>query len=356
MSHFVVILLEKWYDKNVISRDKDRIEEKMIEKICPVHNIPVYKERCVKDGCDARPIISTTIYWCPVCKVPVFEKHCAVCGSDCSYMSTDVRPVFPEEKLLLAILLRKESPLDLDNSSVWNGTSGYFIDGKKIDLSILEVNAMPLDEVKAIKERYDEYLPQIDRTYFDQMIARFIAANRDRYFQITDEAIQYIQSFVDKYTLDDMFVSFSGGKDSTVTSDLVTRAFANSTVLHIYGDTTLEFPLTEAYRARFAKTHRLIRAKNHEKNFEDLCEQIGPPSRVMRWCCTVFKTGAITKTLSKVFQDKTNILTFYGIRKSESTARSKYDRESESPKITKQTVVSPIIEWTDFDVWLYCGG
>lgn len=73
----------------------------------------------------------------------------------------------------------------------------------------------------------------------------------------------------------------------------------------------------------------------------------------MRWCCTVFKTGAINKTLSQVFQDKTNVLTFYGIRKSESASRSKYDRESESPKITKQTVVSPIIDWIDFDVWLY---
>lgn len=78
-----------------------------------------------------------------------------------------------------------------------------------------------------------------------------------------------------------------------------------------------------------------------------MCEQIGPPSRVMRWCCTVFKTGAITKTLSQVFKDKTNVLTFYGIRKSESASRSKYERESESPKITKQTVVSPIIEWID---------
>ena len=57
--------------------------------------------------------------------------------------------------------------------------------------------------------------------------------------------------------------------------------------------------------------------------------------------------------LSQIFKDKTNILTFYGIRKSESISRSKYDRESESPKITMQTVVSPIIDWIDFDVWLY---
>lgn len=73
----------------------------------------------------------------------------------------------------------------------------------------------------------------------------------------------------------------------------------------------------------------------------------------MRWCCTVFKTGAIQKTISAAFKDKTNILSFQGIRRSESTSRSKYERESESPKISKQTVASPIINWIDFDVWLY---
>ena len=38
---------------------------------------------------------------------------------------------------------------------------------------------------------------------------------------------------------------------------------------------------------------------------------------------------------------------------SESASRSKYERKSESPKISKQTVVSPIIDWIDYDVWLY---
>lgn len=73
----------------------------------------------------------------------------------------------------------------------------------------------------------------------------------------------------------------------------------------------------------------------------------------MRWCCTVFKTGAIQKTIASAFKNKTSILSFQGIRRSESVSRSKYDRESESPKISKQTVVSPIIDWIDFDVWLY---
>ena len=325
----------------------------MIEKICPEHNVPVYGDKCPKEGCNARPIVSTTLYWCDHCNIPTFEKVCGCCKNEGRYIATDLRPVFPEEKLLVAILLDKDKPFALDNSSVWNCTNFYIVDGKKVNISIKEHNNKPLSEIKKIKKIYDENIDKIDTSYFDEIIAIFVEANKDRYYEITDEAIAYIQSFAEKYTLDEMFVSFSGGKDSTVTSDLVTRAFATNQIKHIFGDTTLEFPLTYEYRARFAKNQVVIRAKNYEKNFEELCEQIGPPSRVMRWCCTVFKTGAITKVLNQVFKDKTNVLTFYGIRKSESASRSKYERESESPKITKQTVISPIINWIDYDVWLY---
>lgn len=134
------------------------------------------------------------------------------------------------------------------------------------------------------------------------------------------------------------------------------RALGNPSIIHIFGDTTLEFPFTYEYAKRFKSEHTktpFLSARNKDKNFYDMCEVIGPPSRVMRWCCTVFKTGAITKKINGVFKDKKNILTFYGIRRSESASRNKYDRVSDSPKITKQNVVSPIIDWIDFDVWLY---
>lgn len=330
----------------------------MIEKTCPVHGIPFIGEKCPKKGCSARPEVSTTIYWCDEHEIPVFDKECPLCKkagieTEIKYMATDLRPVFPEEKVLLAILNDKTRPYAYDDKSVWCGPSGYYVDGKRVKTNVKEWNSKPLEEIFEIKRIYDESIGNCDRSYFDGYIALFVEANKDRYNEITDEAIAYIQSFQENYGLEDMFVSFSGGKDSTVTSDLVTRAFSTNTVMHIFGDTTLEFPLTYEYRARFAKNHSVLRAKNYEKNFEELVKQIGPPSRVMRWCCTVFKTGAITKTLTQAFRDKTNVLTFYGIRRSESASRSKYERESESPKITKQTVASPIINWIDYDVWLY---
>lgn len=335
----------------------------MIELICPKHKnltpegkcmqFEINKETGEKELCNREPVSSTTIYWCKECNIPIFEKECAICGETGSYIATDIRPVFPEEKLLLALMLEKENPYTFCNASVWNTGSAYIIDGKKVKVSIGEINKRPLSEIKKMKENYDKYISEIDYTYFELMIKKFVEANKDRYNEITDEAISFVQKYAESYKLEDMFVSFSGGKDSTVTSDIVTRAFSDNSIMHIFGDTTLEFPTTYEYKKRFTENHTIVTAKNYDKNFEELCTQIGPPSRVMRWCCTVFKTGAINKKLTQVFKDKTNVLTFYGIRKSESTSRSKYERESESPKITMQTVVSPIIDWIDFDIWLY---
>lgn len=332
----------------------------MIELICPVCNVPMKTERCTKPTCQHKTVISTTIYWCDNCSIPIFDKQCTCCGKEGTYFSTDVRPVFPEERVLLAILLKKEEPLCFEQSSVWCSVNSntYIIDGKKVKISISKINKIPLDKIKELKVRYDIFIKKINYEYFNKNIDKFIEANRNRYNDINDEGVKYVQSYRNKYDLEDVFVSFSGGKDSTVTSHVVTKAFGTSKILHIFGDTTLEFPTTYEYKKRFrtneeTKGIQILTAKNREKNFEQLCGVVGPPSRVMRWCCTVFKTGAIQRTISSAFRNKTKIITFYGIRKSESPSRSKYDRESDSPKITKQIVVSPIINWIDFDVWLY---
>lgn len=329
----------------------------MIERICPKCKVPMNGPNCINPKCGHPTEMASTLYWCEECNIPIYEKECPICGGQGRYLSTDLRPVFPEENILISILLTGD-PYKYQKNSVWYGSNAYIIDGQKAKLSVSKENAKPIEEIKAVKEAYEEAAKNLDYEYFDQHIAKFIKANADRYNYITEEAIGFIQKYTAKYEIEDMMVSFSGGKDSTVTSHLVNRALGTNKVLHVFGDTTLEFPYTLEYKKRFNKNEesqgvRILTAKNREKNFEDLCSIVGPPSRVMRWCCTVFKTGAIQKTISSAFKDKTNILSFQGIRHSESVSRSKYERESESPKITKQTVASPIIDWIDFDVWLY---
>ncbi|WP_418934649.1 phosphoadenosine phosphosulfate reductase family protein, partial [Eubacterium sp.] len=211
-------------------------------------------------------------------------------------------------------------------------------------------------DVDDIRSKYEEASKNISYEYFEQYADKFVQANRSRYEFIVREAVDYIKNSTKDYTAKDMFVSFSGGKDSTVTSDIVMRALSEPKILHIFGDTTLEFPETMRYVDRFKKEHPqtpVLSSRNKDKDFEELCKLVGPPSRVMRWCCTIFKTGAIQRKIKTLFRNKNKIITFYGIRRSESASRSKYERETEGSKITKQITISPIIDWMDFDVWLY---
>lgn len=329
----------------------------MLERICPKCKVPMNGTRCIKDKCGCATETSYTLYWCDDCKVPIFENVCSVCGKEGAYIATDIRPVFPEENMLVSIILGND-PFLYQKESMWYGGGTYIVGGKKVKLSVTEINKWPIEKIRRVKDLYDSNAGRIDYSYFNSYVSRFVKANSDRYNYITAEAVEFVQSYKDRYEIEDMMVSFSGGKDSTVTSHIVNRALGTNKVLHVFGDTTLEFPYTLEYKKRFNKNEesqgvRVLTAKNREKNFEDLCDVVGPPSRVMRWCCTVFKTGAIQKTISSAFKDKSNILSFQGIRHNESASRSKYERESESPKISKQTVASPIIDWIDFDVWLY---
>lgn len=303
-------------------------------------------------SCGGRADAVSKVYWCRECKVPLYEESCGICGNKGEPLCVDVRPVFPEERLLIELVLGK--PFAFLGQSVWNGTGNhYYVNGKKIDFSIKNLKKL---DAEALRLSYEALAAENDDCGFNAMAARFVAANKARYEAVTGEAKSFIRRMAEGFGAMDMFVSFSGGKDSTVTSDLVMRALCTPQMMHIFGDTTLEFPLTYDYVKRFKQEHPktpLISARNKEKDFMELCGLIGPPSRVMRWCCTVFKTGTIQKRIRSLYRDKSRILTFYGIRRSESLSRSKYERASDSPKITKQRIVSPIIDWMDFDIWLY---
>lgn len=327
-------------------------EEILLKYICTKDNIRTKSSVCPVCG-DRTELEKSDIYWCENCKVPLYDKTCECCGSKGRRITTDIRPVFPEERLLLEILLDKEIGT-YDNSSVWNCAGNkYLIDGERIKFSVKDLKEKDADKVR---EQYEKFADAISYDSFNQYMDKFVFANKSRYEYIVKEAVDYIKESTENYTTKDMFVSFSGGKDSTVTSSLVMRALSEPKVLHIFGNTTLEFPETIEYVKRFKKENPytpVVSSKNKDKDFQELCKLVGPPSRVMRWCCTIFKTGSIQRKIKSLFRNKDKIITFYGIRRSESASRNKYERETEGAKITKQITISPIIDWMDFDIWLY---
>lgn len=317
-------------------------------------------EKCELCGLNTEQDIPLELYWCSDCKVPIVKYTtdidkdvCPSCNETTSYMCADLRPVFPEERLLLEILQGK--PLAYINDSVWASNNRYYINGKAVVITTKHYRKY---SPMFIREQLDEFRPKNNYAFFDENIKAFAEVNKTRLNYIIDEAHSFIVDTAKLYPRESVVISFSGGKDSTVTADLAVKALCDPSLVHIFGNTTLEFPLTIDYASRYRKANpRAIfkTAINREQDFYRMCEDIGPPARMLRWCCTMFKTGPITRVLNSMYRDK-DILTFYGIRKCESVNRSKYNRvegDAESIKIQKQTVASPIFLWKDIDIWLY---
>ena len=278
-------------------------------------------------------------------------------------IAQDLRPVFLEEKHLLKKLFQLED--DIYFKSVWCTKQGrYIIDGVPLKKSIVRT----INEL----QNFDEFRVEVlSFTKTDEMIQqeesifnKFVEENRNHLNLLLNSkerdregqyigAYPFIEEVIEKYSKRVPMVSFSGGKDSTVVSHLVRKALNNQSILHIFGDTTLELPLTYKYVERFKEENQMtpfFDERNEENNFFEMCKEIGPPSRVKSWCCSIFKTGPMGTTLSSFEED---FLTFYGVRRKESASRSKYSKVSKTPKIHGGIVASPVIDWYDLDIWLY---
>lgn len=328
---------------------------------CKNCNIETNEDVCPVCGETTVEDLPVEIYWCKHCYTPIIQftnqadkGTCPICGQKTKYLTTDIRPVFPEERLLLEILLDKK-PNEYVKSSVWAVNSRYYIDGKSISIPS---GLFQTADTDAISAKLKEFEIENTYDYFNEHIKTFIAANKNRLNYLKDESFDFVRKTAAKFDEERLVISFSGGKDSTVTADVVTKALSNPSLVHIFGNTTLEFPSTVEYAERFRENHPqaiFLFAKNDEQVFMDVCEDIGPPARMMRWCCSMFKTGPITRVINSLYRNQ-QILTFYGIRKFESVSRSKYNRvedDAESVKIQQQTVASPIFFWKDIDIWLY---
>ncbi|MGI6462144.1 MAG: phosphoadenosine phosphosulfate reductase family protein [Candidatus Scatomorpha sp.] len=328
---------------------------------CKKCNMETNEKKCLVCGTDTVEDLPVEIYYCSHCKVPIIQIAtqadkgiCSICDRKTRYIGTDLRPVFPEERLLLELLLNKKEN-SLVKSSVWAINNRYYIDGKSIAISS---SVFQNADTNKIIKRLEAGKSSNSYQYFYEHIERFITANKNRLNYLKTESFEFIKNAAEKFDEENIIVSFSGGKDSTVTADLAIKALSNPSLVHIFGDTTLEFPSTVEYAMRYRKNHPQAIfqiARNDEQVFYDVCEDIGPPARMMRWCCSMFKTGPIARIINSLYRNQ-QVLTFYGIRKSESVSRSKYNRiedNAEFVKIQQQTVASPIFFWKDIDIWLY---
>lgn len=290
-------------------------------------------------------------YWCDDCQVPVLGETCLACGRKAhSISSARLVPVFrPEINYLkkqngtctgsIASLRELETWVAPANHTYYSGGIAVF------KMSLAEAAVATSKEYKSIK---------LPRRSQEEILFKIKSANRGYIEALQYEAENFVRDTTDKYSGRPVLISFSGGKDSTVVSHLVMTALGRSDVLHIFADTTIELPDTYRYIKEFQRKHPLTPfvINRSPLDFFDTAKKIGPPSRILRWCCSTHKTTPLAKLISGI-SPSYGVLTFDGIRSLESARRAKYPRISNQHKIEREILARPILNWTDFQVWMY---
>ena len=159
--------------------------------------------------------------------------------------------------------------------------------------------------------------------------------------------------------IDRFIASFSGGKDSQVVLDLVTRAIPPTAFEVIYSDTGYELPpsldLYEDVKRHYGEKFPALKfstARNHESviNYWD---KIGAPSDKHRWCCSVMKTAPLYRMLKIEGNKQARVLAFEGVRAEESVKRNTYNRIGKGVKHTFVINARPIFGWNTTEIFLY---
>ncbi|WP_456472102.1 phosphoadenosine phosphosulfate reductase domain-containing protein [Methanocaldococcus sp.] len=226
------------------------------------------------------------------------------------------------------------------------------IKGKKIDLSLIEnpedltdgyfgfemgkyvgvgVKKGDVIKIKDLTLKRDIYLEKLEE---------YLKRNKNRIEKLEEKAKNIIKRYKDK----EVNASFSGGKDSGVSTLLANEVIKDLEVIFI--NTGLEFPDTVKFVKDFAKKYDLNLTILKGGDFWEHLDKEGIPTKDNRWCNTVCKLNP----LREYFKKYRLVYTINGSRRFESFAREKLSYEKRG-LIENQINVFPILDWKGTDVW-----
>lgn len=263
----------------------------------------------------------------------------------------DVRPVFREE--LEYFELDKIWKLPPDDGSgrpiLWaEGIRRYMLNNECIAEAV-GGGFYTKPRIKVNNENIQLQYVDVDRLWIENehlmtgLIQRAVYFIRNTYDQYSSQGYQFVSAF-------------SGGKDSLVLLDLMSKSLAPSEFIVVFSNTGMELSDTiktvETVKERY-RSLRFYETKSHLTPYESWRE-FGPPGRRMRWCCSVLKSVPTIMGLRDITGNyNVKAVVFDGVRADESEQRSKYDEISEGAKNINQINASPILKWNTAELYCY---
>ncbi|MHA2431709.1 MAG: phosphoadenosine phosphosulfate reductase family protein [Candidatus Thorarchaeota archaeon] len=161
-----------------------------------------------------------------------------------------------------------------------------------------------------------------------------------------------IRRYWEKHKDATFVVGYSGGKDSAVVLDLISRVIPAHAILIIYCDTGIEFPKVRKWTLKtlpgFDLDFRVLKPEKPFYYYLRVKNYPFPDKMSQRWCCGYLKERPLKKCMGEV----SNPINVAGIRREESSKRCKYEFETYFSKY-KITAFLPILDWTLSDIWGY---